>query len=100
VVYSTIPGDLSSPQDRERFYATIVVLPLSVYGAIGAIPAIYGITAPSNIVAPFLGIILFLSVIPIMSAKETLPESKIQKRKVTKHIDKLLELRKELKGEE
>jgi MFS family permease len=85
VVYTAIPGDLSSPISREKFYAIIVVVPFSIYGAIGAIPAIFGITASPNLISPFLGIVLFLSVIPIVSAKETLSSANIQKRKYQKH---------------
>ncbi|KON33478.1 MAG: hypothetical protein AC479_04325 [miscellaneous Crenarchaeota group-6 archaeon AD8-1] len=98
VIYTAIPADLSDrwPKSRERFYALIVVLPLSAYGAVGAIPAIFGINAAPNIIAPFLGVILFLSIIPIMAVKETLPRSKMERRKYKTHIEKLGELREEM----
>jgi MFS family permease len=108
VVYTAIPADLASIEvskrffykDRERFYAIVVVLPLSVYGAIGAIPAIYGITAPANIIAPFLGMVLFISIVPIMLVKDTLSEGKISARKLKDYTEKVGKMIKESKEEE
>ena len=92
VMYAAIPGDLSPKGSSEKYYALILVLPLSAYGAIGAIPAMFGITASAALIAPFLGIILFLSVIPLAVAEAiTTDESKEREHKQhMRALEKLL----------
>lgn len=94
VIYIAIPGDIATcnlrvPFSREKFYAIITILPLTVYGVIGAIPRAFGITAEPNVLSPILSIILFISVIPILQAPETLPKEIVEKIEYDEHIKKV-----------
>ena len=94
VVYIAIPGDIATsnlrvPFSREKFYAIITILPLSVYGGLGAIPRVFGITGEPNLLSPILSIILFISVIPILQAPETLPKEIVEKIGYDEHIKKV-----------
>ena len=97
VIYSTIPGDLSEPNNGEKFYALIVVLPLIIYGALGAFPSIWGASANANFLAPILGFIMFASSIPVLLAKETLKEEKIVERRLKDHLENVEKVIKENK---
>lgn len=99
VVYLIIPGDLAQIRgvDQEKYYALATVLPFAVYMSLSALPKTLEITAPANILSPILSIILFLSIIPILYATETLPLSKIRKRKIKEQIGKLEKIIKESK---
>jgi MFS family permease len=94
VIYLCIVGDLSPAGSREKFYAVGFAIPLIVYMFVrGVIPSImpsimtYG--APPQILSPILSIILFLSIIPVLQAKETLSEQKKNERKIKEHIDRI-----------
>jgi MFS family permease len=94
VIYIAIPGDIAMwnlrvPFSREKFYAIITILPLTVYGGLGAIPRMFGITAQPNLLSPILSIILFMSVILILQAPETLPKEIVEKIEYDEHIRKV-----------
>jgi len=89
VAYFAIPGDLAANYSQEKFYATNTVLPFISYMATGTLPAILGVSAEASILSPILSILLFLSVVPILYAKETLPEKKMRERELKKHLEKL-----------
>lgn len=89
VIYIAVPGDLAFPRSKEKFYALILVLPLSIYGGLGAVPRAFGISAPASVLSPVLSIILFLSVLPVLQAPETLPQAKVRARKLREHIKKV-----------
>lgn len=90
VVFLAVPGDLSLPNSREKFYALGYVLPLTGLFAFAVIPVPH-ITdiLPKGIIAQILGICLFLAMYPVFRAKETLTESKIQERKMKEHIERV-----------
>ena len=92
VIYTTIPGDLSETNNVEKFYALIVVLPLTIYGGLGALPSIWGANATANFLSPFLAFIMFASSVPVLLAKETLKEDKIAERRMKEHIEKVYKL--------
>ncbi len=95
VIYIAIPGDLSEKgifsNSKERFYALICLLPLAIYGGLGAVPRAFGLTVQPNILSPLLSLILFLSVIPIWKAKDTAKQV-ADERTRKKHIEKIGEL--------
>jgi MFS family permease len=98
VVYLTIPGDLSVSGLREKFYGLGYILPLTVFFIMSAVPfyAIFSIFSAGSFSQIF-SIILFLSIIPVLRAKETLPVQKIQERKMKEHAEKIGKLVKESK---
>jgi hypothetical protein len=90
VVFLAVPGDLSTPNLREKFYALGYILPLAGLFALSAIPFenIADIIAPETI-AQIVGICLFLAMYPVFRAKETLIESKIQERKMKEYAERV-----------
>ena len=88
VVFLAIPGDLSSPSSREKFYALGYILPLVGQFIISAVPVeeLTEILDPNSI-ALTLGICLFLAIYPLSRSKETLTESKMKERKLKEHLD-------------
>lgn len=85
VVFLTVPGDLSDVNSREKFYALVAGL-----FSVGAIPVPdFSGVLPVNSLSQVLSIILFLSIVPVLRAKETLEKSKIQERKIKEHIEKI-----------
>jgi MFS family permease len=98
-IYLVIPGDLSSFDSREQFYVLGTIVPLIVMAGFPLLP---GLDALAKYASPFsqiLSLLLFLSVIPILRAKETLSESQIRARKMKEYLDKVGKLIKEYKGQ-
>ncbi len=89
VAYFAIPGDLSHTFSQEKFYAIITVLPFVSYMATGTMPLILGVSSPANVLSPILSVLLFLSVVPVLYAPETLPETNLKARKLKEHIRKV-----------
>jgi|WetSurMetagenome_2_1015567.scaffolds.fasta_scaffold09225_2 MFS family permease len=98
VIFLTIPGDLSVRGTREKFYAIGYILPLAILFALSAIPgiAIFSTFSASSF-AQILSIILFVAIIPVLRAKETLPSRKVDERKMKEHLAKLGKAIKETK---
>ena len=89
VVYLAVPGDISLPGAKEKFYALGIVLPLIIYAGLGASAMLLNIVAPANSLSSVLSIIIILSVIPVLRAKETLAGEKITERKMKEHINNI-----------
>ncbi|TRO49463.1 MFS transporter [Candidatus Bathyarchaeota archaeon] len=88
VVFLTVPGDLSDLNSREKFYALVVGI-----FSVGAIPVPdFSGVLPVNSLSQILSIILFLSIVPVLRSKETLHESKIQKRRIKEHMEKIVKI--------
>jgi MFS family permease len=87
VVYLSIPGDLAIHGSKEKFYALGIVIPIIIYMGIPAVSEFLNIGLPANALSSVLSIILFLSVIPIFRAKETLPEHKMRAREISEYLD-------------
>jgi MFS family permease len=100
VVYIAIPGDLAFPGSKERFYALGTIIPFIMYVSFSGISTLPGITIPVSALSSILTIVLFASVIPVLRASETLPESKVRARKVKEHIEKVGKLVQESKKPE
>ncbi len=90
VVFLAVPGDLSTPSLREKFYALGYILPLTGLFALSAIPFedIAEILSPA-LCAQIVGGCIFLSMYPVFRAKETLTESKMHERKMKEYAERL-----------
>jgi len=90
VVFLAIPGDLSTHDKREKFYALGYILPLTGVLALSVIP-VPEITdfIDANLISQIVGICLFLAMYPVFRAKETLSESKMRERKLKDYVQKL-----------
>jgi MFS family permease len=97
VIYIAVLGDLAFPGSREKFYALGMGVPLIIYMSLSSIPAALGISAAANTLSPVLSIILFLSVIPVLYASETLPETEMRERRLREHVRKVSKLVQESK---
>lgn len=94
VIYLCVVGDLSLAGSREKFYGIAFAIPLAIYMFVRGIvpiiiPSIMTYGAPPQILSPILTIVLFLSIIPVLQAKETLPEQKKNERRIKEYIDKV-----------
>jgi MFS family permease len=90
VVFLAVPGDLSTPILREKFYALGYILPVTALFALSAIPVEnIGDILPPEIIAQILGICLFLAMYPVFRAKETLTESKRQEGKMKEYVERV-----------
>jgi hypothetical protein len=90
VVFLAVPGDLSIPNLREKFYALGYILPVTGLLALSVIPVpnIPDIL-DANLIAQILGICLFLSMYPVFRAKETLTEKKIREREMKEYAQRI-----------
>lgn len=97
-IFLAVPGDLSVSGSREKFYGMGYILPLAIFFSLSAVPgsAIFANFSASSF-SQILSIILFLSIIPVLRAKETLPKQKIQARKMKEHVDRIGKLVQESK---
>lgn len=100
VVYFAVPGDLSSSGSKEKFYALGAILPLIVYTVLTAMPPLLDVYIPASLLSPILSILLFISVIPVLFAKETLSSKKIRERKMKEYVDRVGKLIQESKKTE
>jgi len=91
-LYLAVPGDLSSSRSREKFYSLGTMLPLIVYMGLSAAPQLFHISLSANALAPILSIVVFLSIIPVFRAAETLPEKFVSDRKLKEHMKKVEEM--------
>jgi MFS family permease len=90
VIFLVIPGDLSIPRLREKFYALGYILPLTGILALSVIPVPnISDVLDTNLIAQILGICLFLSMYPVFRAKETLTEKKIREREMKEHAKRI-----------
>ena len=90
VIFLAVPGDLSTPILREKFYALGYILPVTALFALSAIQVEnIGDILPPETIAQILGICLFLAMYPVFRAKETLTQGKIRERKMKEYVEKL-----------
>ena len=93
VVFLAVPGDLSQKGSREKFYGIGYISPLAILFALTAIPGIAIFSDfPASSFSQILSIILFVAIIPVLRAKETLPQKKIEERKMKTHLKKIEEI--------
>ena len=87
-IYLAIPGDLSVSGSREKFYA-LVNLPLIILFSLSMLNLSFLDSFSVSSFSQVLSLLLFISIIPVLRAKETLQESKIRKRKMKEYTEKV-----------
>lgn len=90
VVFLAVPGDLSVLGLREKFYGMGYILPIAIMFSLASVPVAK--IFPSGSEASFsqiLSLLIFLSIIPVLRAKETLPDIKIRERRLRDHIEEV-----------
>ena len=95
-LYLAVPGDLSYSGSKEKFYALGAMMPLIVYMSLSTASAFINFSVSATFLSGISTIILFLSIIPVHRATETLPEKTIREGKLKEHIRKVAKLKKEL----
>ncbi|UCF45365.1 MAG: MFS transporter [Candidatus Bathyarchaeota archaeon] len=99
VIYNIIPGDLAFPGSEYKFYTLGIIIPFILYTGINSGGRFLTFLPPLEIFSTILSIVLFLSVIPILYAKETVSESKIQTTRLKEHIKKVKKVMKKAEKE-
>jgi MFS family permease len=89
VVYLVVPGDLTFAGSAERFYTVGWVLPLVLYIGVEGTGKLIGFPLRIDIFSTILSIVLFASVLPLLSAVETLSESKLRERRFREYAEKV-----------
>lgn len=82
----TLWGDLSQPGSREKYYV-IGEIPFFLTGVIQLISAPYVLQIPVTGAFSLASFFLFLAVFPLLYARETLPERKIQIRQLRRYVE-------------
>jgi MFS family permease len=88
-IYLIIPGDLSPFGSREKFYALMTILPLIILFTLPLIDTASITNFSPSSFSQILSILLFISIIPVLRARETLQESKIRTRKMKEYTEKI-----------
>ncbi|MEM3731627.1 MAG: MFS transporter [Candidatus Bathyarchaeia archaeon] len=89
----TIWGDLASGKPSEKYYA-VGILPYSFSGFLRVTLGQFIVNAVSEYaIFSFAAFFLFLAVVPLMFAPETLPERKIRERELRSYIEKAKRIR-------
>lgn len=83
----TLWGDLSPKGGNEKYYAVGNMPFFVTWGVLQLVSARYLMEIPSNAVFSFASFFLFLAVLPLMYAPETLPEEKIRLRELRKYVE-------------
>ncbi len=89
VAYLVVPGDLAFAGSAERFYTVGWVLPVILYIGGDGIGRLAGVSPRIDIFSTVLSIVLFASILPLLSAVETLSESKLRERNLKEHAEKV-----------
>ena len=98
ISYSAVLGDLAAPGSRERFFALGGIMNSFILQVIFlTLAQTLNFSVPASVLSSALSIVLFLSVIPVLRAKETLPESRIRAKRMKQYIDKVGKLVQESK---
>jgi len=87
-------GDLSQSSTREKYYA-IGGIPFFLTQITYRILAPYVIMIPETSAFSLASFFLFLAVLPLLYAPETLPERKIELRRLRKYVEKAKEVQQE-----
>lgn len=89
-IFLAIPADLSAEGSREKFYGLGYILPLAILFGLGAIPGVATFSSFSaSSFSQILSVILFVAIVPLLRAKETLPSRKVDERKMKEHLRKV-----------
>ncbi len=98
ISYSAVLGDLATSGSKERYFAVGGIMNSFVVQMIFWILArSLDISVPVSVLSAVVSIILFISIIPVLRAKETLSGSRIRAKKMKHYIDKVGKLVQESK---
>jgi MFS family permease len=92
VVFLAVPGDLSVLGSREKFYGLGYILPIAILFGLASVPFLYLPPGVEGSVTQILSLLVYLSIIPVWRAKETLPEGKTRERKLRDYTEKVGEI--------
>lgn len=87
VFFMVLWGDLAENAQKERFYL-IGGLPYLLAGYLSVLVKPYVLSIQPNTLFSLASFFLFLAVLPLLYAHETLPEKKIQERELKDYIEK------------
>ena len=100
VIYNVLPGDLAFSGSEYKFYTLGIIIPFILYTGINSGGRFLIFNPPLDVFSTILSISLFLSVIPILYAVETLSESKIRNIRLREHIKKVQKVVKKAENKE
>jgi MFS family permease len=98
VVYFSVFGDIASKHSKERYYALGWIAPIAILMGFSSLTGVFQIDAPVEVVSIFLSIVIFLSIIPVFFAQETLPESSLRARNLKEYLKKVGDIKKEVES--
>jgi len=84
-------GDLSQPGNREKYYV-IGVVPSFLTEIVSTLSTSYVLQIPQTSAFSLASFFLFLAVLPLLYAPETLPERKIELRRLRRYVDEAKKL--------
>jgi MFS family permease len=87
VFFMALWGDLGENYEKEKYY-TLGGLPYLLAGFLPILIEPYASVISTTAAFSFASFFLFLAVLPLMYAPETLPEKKIRERELKQYIDK------------
>jgi MFS family permease len=90
-------GDLSPPQSREKYYA-IGNAPFFASRIIGTPATPYIGSISLSLSFSLAAFFLFVAVLPLMFAPETLPQEKMERKKLNEYLEKAKKIREEYEG--
>ena len=97
VFLTTIWGDLGEYQEKEKYYV-LGGLTFFLPGFIAELITPYVSDIPKTLAFSLASFFLFLSVLPLLHAPETLPNEKIKEKQLRKYLERAKELK--MKGKE
>jgi MFS family permease len=87
----TVLGDISPVGSREKFYAVGFIVPTIVETVFQFISSRVSGEVNISWITAALSVFLFISIFPLLMAKETLPENKMQDRRLRDYLKKVTE---------
>jgi len=96
--YLVIWADLAGNRSKEKYYL-IGVLPFFVGSYIEVLFAPYAQSIPISVAFSLASLFLFLAVLPLLYAPETLSEKEIEKKRLQKYLEDVKKVRKKYKKE-
>lgn len=91
VFFTTVWGDLGENREKEKYY-TLGGLPYLLSNLLSIIIGPYVVNIPSGLAFSFASFFLFMAVIPLMYAPETLPEKAMKDRELKSYVEKAQKL--------
>jgi len=86
----TIVGDLSQEGSREFYFAISGLIWMVIETGFAFVSSIVTPVIPLSTLSSILSLVMFLSVIPLLTLQETLPRSKIRDRRISNYFERVL----------